>query len=727
MIEILAPAGDEKSFEAAINSGADAVYLGLDVFSARANAENFTFDSLGKTIRRAHIAGAKVYVAMNILVKNDELDDFISSLLKAYSLGADAVIMQDVFLGKYIHSVYPDITLHLSTQAGVNNVYGARLAKECGFSRVILARETPIEEIKKITEIIETEVFVQGALCSAFSGQCYMSSFAGGNSGNRGRCKQPCRKKYSYSRGGFTDPAYALSLSDLCVGERIFSLLEAGVSSFKIEGRMRRAEYVAAAVNYYRALLGGEDGKRELSDLKRAFNRGNYTCGLAFGQDKRFLSRAVQGHIGEKVGTITVKNKKYYVESLFLSKKGDCFKILRGGKEVGGAAFSERDKRGFFVTSSARLINGDGVFVTTDTALNERLLSPRAGRKISVRVFLKAGELPMAECGELGVRVCGEEPLAAALTRPVTEEEVISCFNKSGEFSVSAEAVIEGGAFIVKSALNSLRRTFFSAVEDVLAKKDLVSYEFKKVDLPSFSGENSLAAAIARTAINADILIFKPRDYSDSAEYSALGGFSGEKYLYLPAFMSSRDISIIEDKLPLFDGVYAEGTWGALYAQEKGKKLFSGIGFNLTNSVAVNEVKGFSEYYAVSKELTLSEQRPLLSQNSFVLSAGDIKVMDFIYCPFSKTCGNCDKLFEYTLTDENSRKFPVGRYVLSSCRFEVYNCASLAAIPPHGGRLYDFSLTSNDTAAAVLSAGNDEGRIKELFPSHTAGHKQRGV
>lgn len=727
MCEILAPAGDGGSFSAALNSGANAIYLGLDMFSARANAENFTFDSLAENIRRAHIAGVKVYVAMNTLVKNGELNDFVSALLKTYSLGADAIIMQDVFLGKYIHSLYPDVTLHLSTQAGINNVYGAELAKEYGFSRVILSRETPLEEIAKITKIIETEVFVQGALCSSFSGQCYMSSFAGGNSGNRGRCKQPCRKKYSYSRKGFSDFAYALSLSDLCVGNKIFSLAEAGVYSFKIEGRMRRAEYVAAAVNYYKALLNGKDGVKELSDLKRTFNRGNYTCGLAFGQDKRFLSRSVQGHIGEKAGVVTVKNKKYYVESRFLSKKGDCFKILRGGKEVGGATFSEKDGRGFYITSSARLINGDGAFITTDTSLNERLLFSRAKRKISARIILNAGEVPVAECDELGVKVFGDEVLSAALTRPVTKEEVLSCFNKSEEFSVSPEVVLSGGAFIVKSALNSLRRAFFAAVEESLIKRNISSYEFKEVSLPSFSGENTRLAIISQNRIKSDVFVFKPRDYNNAAEYGEVEKISGEKYLYLPAFMSSRDLAIIEDKLSLFDGVYAEGVWGALYAKEKGKKLFAGTGFNLTNSIAVNEVKSFAAYYALSKELTFFEQRSLSSENSFALSAGNIKVMDFIYCPFSKTCGDCDRLFEYTLTDENSRKFPVGRYILSSCRFEVYNCAALVAIPPFGGRLYDFSLISKDKAEAVLAAGKDERTLKELLPLHTSGHRDKGV
>lgn len=723
-MELLAPAGDEKCLEAALNGGADAVYLGLSNFSARASAENFDIANLSATIKRAHIAGARVYVAMNTLVKDSETAGFIYDLLSAYNAGADAIIMQDIFLGGYIHSLYPEITLHLSTQAGACNVYAARLAKEEGFARVILSRETPIGEIKKITQIIETEVFIQGALCSCFSGQCYLSGFAGGNSGNRGRCKQPCRKRYSYSRAGFTDMAYALSLADLCVGQDISALIAAGVHSFKIEGRMRRPEYVAAALKYYKALLSGGDGKDELSALKRTFNRGNYTRGLAFGQDKRFISRDVQGHMGEKVGVISVRNKRYYVESKSAFKKGDCFKILRSGKEVGGATFAEGDKRGFYINSGARLANGDGVFITTDTAISERLLSERRRRKISAEVTLAAGERACARIPALGVCVYGEEPLAPALTRPVTRDEVASCFEKSELFEVELTVHIDG-AFIVKSALNALRRAFFAAAEEALGGLPAVKYSPVALEGPNFAPPvKRRKAVIAAYAVKADILIFKPSDYA--ADFSALAEYTGEKYLYLPAFMTSGELALVDDKLSLFDGVYCEGAWGLVYAREKGKKLFAGTGFNLTNFISVGRVKAIAQYYALSKELSLSEQRPLSAENSFVLTAGDIKVMDLIYCPFGKSCSSCDKANLYALTDENARKFPVRRYVVSACRFEVFNCARLVSSLSFGGALYDFSATEKRAALAALDC-DDVKELKQVLAPHTSGHSESGV
>ncbi len=256
-MEILAPAGNKENLISAINGGANAVYLGLKDFSARKSADNFSIDDLKFAINYAKIFNVKVYLTVNTLVKNDELKSFIDTIIKAYSLGVDAFILQDVFLGKYLKSIIPKINLHLSTQAGVSNVYGAKLAKDYGFTRVILARETPLEDIKKIANLIETEVFVQGALCTCFSGHCYFSSFIGGNSGNRGYCKQPCRKKCSYynNKGQELTSGYSLSLADLNLSSKLNKLKNVGVSSIKIEGRMRSKEYVYYSTKLYNEAL----------------------------------------------------------------------------------------------------------------------------------------------------------------------------------------------------------------------------------------------------------------------------------------------------------------------------------------------------------------------------------------------------------------------------------------------------------------------------------------
>ncbi len=733
MLEVLAPAGNIECATAAINAGADAIYLGLNAFSARTAAGNFDTLALQEVILHAHFCGVKVYVAMNTLIKDGELESFFSAMLSAWNLGADAIILQDIFLGKRIKEEYPDILLHLSTQAGVCNEEGALLAKEYGFSRVILARETPIKEIEKITKIIETEVFVQGALCTAFSGQCYFSSFVGGNSGNRGRCKQPCRKLYAYDRGGNEEKNYALSLSDLCVGEKIEKFIEAGVCSFKIEGRMRRAEYVGAATRYYRSLLLGRGVKGELSDLKRAYNRGNYTQGLAFGQDKRLLSTAIQGHIGEKVGVVKVQNGKFLVESAFTPKTGDAFKILREGKEIAGAAFCKKEGKAFSISSKVRLKNGDGVFVTTDTAVNDRVLSDKKEGKISLCLRFHEGERPQISCGEM--LVVGEAPLPTAQKRPLSIEELQTCFLKTDGLPVRvefSEMDLQGAIFLPKSELNALRRNFYAKLCENVTTQGNTQYQDKGYALPNLTGENSKTAVIAEdfTGLTPDIAIYKPMDMrAPLPESFTKGRF--EKYIYYPAFATEEDLATLRKNVKESDaGIYAENYGGVYFAKALEVALFAGTGLNLFNGIAIGELLKEScvRYYALSKELTVEEGKALASDKAFCLSSGDIKLMDLCYCPFGKTCANCDKRQIYRLTDEGGRVFPVRRYQAANgeCRFEVYNCASLIGTGNKGmGKLLDLSVCEDKLSA--LAAKDNEKVQKEIYTQYTSGHFSRGV
>lgn len=689
--EILAPAGNSESAYASLNAGADAIYLGLEEFSARQAAENFNIQSLTELCAYAHLLGAKVYVCLNTLVKDGETEAFFSCARRAWNAGADALLIQDVFLGKVLKELYPEIVLHLSTQGGCCNVYGALLAKEYGFSRVVLARETPVEEIGKISEIIETEAFVQGALCSCFSGQCYFSSFVGGNSGNRGRCKQPCRKRYSIDRKGFEEPAYALSPSDLSLGKRLSELEKAGVRSFKIEGRMRRPEYAAAAVKYYEALREGKDASEAFVCLTRAFNRGDFSEGLAFGQKQNFLSRGVQGHIGQDVGEITLAKRGYFCRSDFIPEKGDGFKILRSGKEVGGAVLSGIEKNGFFLSSASHLLPGDRVRLTTSKAARETALDGKRLRPVKVNLRLVAGERPRAEAE--GFILYGEEVLQEAKNAPLTEEEAIACFGKVDTLPLSPEISAETqGAFLPKSKLNGFRRAFYEGLKERIVPCREPLRECKAPEINLKRAENAKRAYIVSDGSapkDADIIIYKPCEY---AHISVQG--KKEKYLYLPPFLTSADEELIAPVLKEFDGIYCEGYYGVLLAKKYGIKLFAGTGFNLTNRYAVNEIGKAADYFVLSKEISQQETDALLTERAFVLAGGGIKVMDLCYCPFTKDCKNCDKREYYTLTDEEGRRFPLRRYRLSgACRFEVYNCALLSAGAIRGNALWDNTLT----------------------------------
>ena len=272
--EILAPAGGEAQLRAAVLCGADAVYLGLRGFNARAGAENFDENTLPQTVGWCHARGVRVYVTLNTLVTDRELPQWLHSLDAVAAAGVDGVLVQDLGLARIIRQRYPTLPLHASTQMTIHNLAGARLLEEMGFAQVVLARELSKEEIAAICAgtSMRCEVFVHGALCMSVSGQCYLSSVLGERSGNRGRCAQPCRLDFkSHGRG------YALSLKDLTLTDRLRELEALGVASFKIEGRLKRPEYVAAAVTACRQSLAGE--VPDLETLRSVFSRSGFTDG----------------------------------------------------------------------------------------------------------------------------------------------------------------------------------------------------------------------------------------------------------------------------------------------------------------------------------------------------------------------------------------------------------------------------------------------------------------
>lgn len=278
-LEILAPAGGSESLEAAVACGADAVYLGIDCLNARRNAENFTGENLAETVRKCHIKGVKVYLTLNIVVLENEMPQLVEAARIACEAGVDAVIVQDIGAAGVLRRCAPKLRLHASTQMAVHNAEGVKLLERLGFSRVVLARECSKEEIAAIcaSTSLEVEVFVHGALCMSVSGQCYMSSVLGQRSGNRGLCAQPCRLAFE------TDASsHALSLKDMSIIEHAGELREIGVTSLKIEGRMKRPEYVAAAVTACRAARAGEIP--DIGSLQAVFSRSGFTEGYLTGK-----------------------------------------------------------------------------------------------------------------------------------------------------------------------------------------------------------------------------------------------------------------------------------------------------------------------------------------------------------------------------------------------------------------------------------------------------------
>lgn len=296
-MELLAPAGGMRELIAAVQSGADAVYLGAADFSARAGADNFDWDELCAAVKYCHIYGVKVHCALNTLIKERELSNAIDTAKRIYECGADAIIIQDIGLAAHLSRMMPDMELHASTQMTVTSLEGVKYLEEHGFSRVVLARELSFSEIAEIARgaRAELEVFVHGAICMCYSGQCLMSGVLGGRSGNRGRCAQPCRLKYSLMRGDMKEKeAHLLSPKDMALIDRLGELDRLGVASLKIEGRLKSAEYVSAVTGVYRKYLDapGRVKAEDMDELRSAFSRSGFTDGYFTGH----LGREMMAH-----------------------------------------------------------------------------------------------------------------------------------------------------------------------------------------------------------------------------------------------------------------------------------------------------------------------------------------------------------------------------------------------------------------------------------------------
>lgn len=331
-IELLSPAGDLECVIAAVQNGADAVYIGVSSFSARASATNFSLEELKKVIDYAHIRNAKVHLALNTLIKNNEFSDAISIAEKAYEYGIDAIIVQDLGLASTLISSFPKLPIHASTQMTIHNIRGVKALERMGIKRVVLARELSISEIEYIcrNSNIEIETFVHGALCISYSGQCLFSSMVGGRSANRGKCAQACRLPYQLLQNDkVIDNGYLLSPRDLCGLDFLPALIEAGVKSFKIEGRLKSPEYVATVTRIYRKYIDlyfssnpYEINEKDRKDLLQVFNRGNFSAGhLDKEPNLNLVFKEKQNNMGIYIGNVANYNAKKGHVTLNLNDK----------------------------------------------------------------------------------------------------------------------------------------------------------------------------------------------------------------------------------------------------------------------------------------------------------------------------------------------------------------------------------------------------------------------
>ena len=357
-MEILAPAGNMKALKSAVAGGADAVYIGAGDFNARSKAENFGKDELRLAVSYCHDRGVRVYLTLNTLVKAKESESAIRVAREASEAGVDAFIVQDLILAEKLQQLFPDMPLHASTQMGIHNAFGAAFAKKAGFDRVIFSRDTLPEDMLRAKREtgIETECFVHGAHCVSFSGNCYFSALVSGYSGNRGKCLQLCRKKYTLSCGSRKKTGYMLSAKDLCLIEDLPLLKKSGIDSLKIEGRLRSPEYVYTVTSAYKKAESG--AVPPMKDIQTVFNRGDYSHAYVRNDRPDIIYEVTQNNIGSYAGKITSCKGGEITARGLKAKSGDGFKILRKGKEVGSAVY-----RGKFIISGS-VLPGDELRLT---------------------------------------------------------------------------------------------------------------------------------------------------------------------------------------------------------------------------------------------------------------------------------------------------------------------------------------------------------------------------
>lgn len=340
MIELLSPAGSPEGVIAAVQNGADAVYMGMGAFNARRGAKNFTDEEFVKAVRYCHVRGCKVYVTLNTLVNDREMRDAVAAAKLASDAGADALIVQDLGMSYAIRCALPDIPLHASTQMSLHNLAGVEAAAEMGITRAVLARELSFEQIRFITKnaSIETEVFVHGALCFCHSGQCYMSALIGRRSGNRGLCAQPCRLQYSL--GGRMDD-HPLSLKDNCLVDQIRRLEEAGVASLKIEGRMKRPEYTGIVTGVYAKAIREQRNpdKEEMELLEKTFSRQGFTQGYFIGDKLDMFG--VRSEPDKDADKIFAAARKQYAEGEMRRVPVHFYTVLEKGEHIKAIAFDD--------------------------------------------------------------------------------------------------------------------------------------------------------------------------------------------------------------------------------------------------------------------------------------------------------------------------------------------------------------------------------------------------
>jgi len=618
--ELLSPAGSPEAVIAAVQAGAGAVYLGYGVFHARRNAKNFSREELAAAVSYCHLRGVKVYLTLNTLLTDRELPDGYQTAQEAAELGVDAILVQDLGMVRSLRRLAPDLELHGSTQMSIHNLDGAKEAADLGLKRVVLARELSRRDIAHITKHapIETEIFVHGALCMCHSGQCYLSAMVGGRSGNRGLCAQPCRLPYGWANRA---DGYPLSLKDLSLADYLGELSDMGVASLKIEGRMKRPEYVSVVTRIYRKIL---DERRaptaeELSLLKTVFSRDGFTDG-------------------------------YYLEHL--------------GNPMFGVRESEGNLKELYQAERQRYEQEDQKIPVTMYAM------VRAGQPAGVGVQDRDGRV---------VRSFGPVP-EPARSRPLTEEDIRIQLSKTGgtPFSISEiQVMVEPDLSLPLSALNGLRRTVLEelSMERAMRKKPAFAayhpgarYENRRSS-PDMMLSLRLASQVSEEllALRPAFLFLPPEELAKHPDLSARAAELGITLgMTLPRVYLDHERNLLLSAMQqaAATGVRCAmaGNLGYLpLCRSLGLDIHGDFGLNVHNSQSVKQFKrmGFQSV-TLSFELQLPQLRDIWKpMDCSLLVYGRLPLMVTENCVVTShtsaaTCGE-----GHALVDRKGMRFPL--------------------------------------------------------------------
>ena len=669
MTELLAPAGNMEALRAAVSNGCDAVYLGLEKFGARAYSDNFTIESLAEAIDYAHLRDVKIYVTMNTIVFEDEIADMPEQLEQLNAIGVDGIIVQDLAVFDYVAGNFVDMEVHCSTQMGIDDLEGALLFKEMGADRVVMAREVDIADVKQIRKAAKSpiEVFVHGALCVSYSGNCLMSGLIGYRSGNRGRCVGSCRKPYELldrETGLSFGTSYLLSMKDLNTIDHIEELKS--IDSLKIEGRMKEPAYVANVVKRYREALDGDIRQTDKDALQKTFNR-TYTEGYMFGEEPGNITNIQRpNNFGYEIGKVKGSYKGMYEIALTKTlHQNDIIRIDHENEDVNLSVARLYDKDGMLINQAdktcyikikEKLSPGDVVYKTKDYLFYKELeadLDKEFRRfPLDLKVYAYPGAALVIDAEGFGLQYLyeSEEILEEAVNNPTDREQVVKHLSRLGDtvFTLGDVEFESYNAFVPAKLLNSARRQIVQGLYDAkLAKWK----KRTKEDVP----RESIAFPLQKPYLTATV--------TTQEQYDACKA-CGIKDVYFDNIIR-RNQNVYEDR----EGELLLGGYGGIYRYRDTNPFVTDYSLNVVNAASCYDL-----YRLGAKRVTLSYELNRRQIQELIASYEEVNggspALEMIvygrapllftkYCPLKKMgqCGSCRKR-SYELKDEYG-EFPV--------------------------------------------------------------------